>query len=352
MQVKTEADVVVIGAGMAGLCAVAASAQRRARVLLVERAPVIGGSAALSHGTIWTVRDAERLSSADPGRYQRLGGSVVAGFDASLQWIAQLGESRAERIDTHTRRAQDFDLGRTFLQILQRVHAAGGGVRTSTTTDRIERSTNGFRLTLKAADQPDAIVEAGAVVIATGGRQANPTVRAQLAGPAAVLRGNPFSDGAGIELARSLGAAVNFDNRGFYGHLFPRGVAPAFGLDLLALALYHSAFGVLLDRGGHRFTDERVDDARNALALAGRGGDGLLAWSEAVQARAVGERAPAGLALDRWAYARDRGAQVVRGFGERRREAQASTAARDISAQQTLYDDTLALIADAQRHAT
>ena len=45
-------DVVVLGAGMAGMSAATAAAERGARVLLVERAPTIGGSAALSGGYV------------------------------------------------------------------------------------------------------------------------------------------------------------------------------------------------------------------------------------------------------------------------------------------------------------
>lgn len=312
MGLSQDVDVVVLGAGMAGLCAGAAAAAEGARVLLVERAPTVGGSALLSHGTVWTVSDAAELHQTDPGPYQRLGESVIGGYDDALTWLVASGAPLAGRVDTATRRAQNFDVDRTFLKLLQIVFAAGGDLWTSATTTGITRAADRFHLTVRTADGPAGPIEAAAVVIATGGRQADPAVRAALAGPESVLRGNPYSDGAGIALARGLGAAVNLDNRGFYGHLFPYGVRPAFGLDMLALALYHSTFSILLDRTGARFTDERRGDASNALALAAHGGDGLLLWSDAVQAKAVITTEPAGIALDRWQYAADRGGQVAR----------------------------------------
>ena len=92
----------------------------------------------------------------------------------------------------------------------------------------------------------------------------------------------------------------------------PVGAEPLSALDFLAFTLYHSTHSVLLDRGGERFTDESHGDARNAAALAARGGPGILLWSEKVQRAAAENPAPVDLAIDRWQYARDRGARVAR----------------------------------------
>lgn len=47
-----EADVLVIGAGMAGLCAAISALEGGARVRVLEKAPRAGGSMALSNGSI------------------------------------------------------------------------------------------------------------------------------------------------------------------------------------------------------------------------------------------------------------------------------------------------------------
>ena len=63
-------DLVVAGAGMAGLTAASAVARSGGRVLVVEKAAEIGGSAILSGGMVWTAADPadliEQCPKADP----------------------------------------------------------------------------------------------------------------------------------------------------------------------------------------------------------------------------------------------------------------------------------------------
>ena len=46
-------DVIVIGAGAGGMTAAAVAAAEHLRVLLLEKAPVVGGTTALSGGMVW-----------------------------------------------------------------------------------------------------------------------------------------------------------------------------------------------------------------------------------------------------------------------------------------------------------
>ena len=54
-------DLLVIGGGMAGMSAAGWAAERGARVIVVEKAAALGGSALLSGGVFWTA------SSRGPG---------------------------------------------------------------------------------------------------------------------------------------------------------------------------------------------------------------------------------------------------------------------------------------------
>jgi succinate dehydrogenase/fumarate reductase flavoprotein subunit len=318
------ADVVVLGAGMAGMCAAARAAQSGARVIVLDRAPVIGGSAALSHGNVWTAGDSRQLAEEDPGHFRVHSDRVVAEFAAVANWLAGFGGALEPRKASSRRQWQRFDMPLTFLRLAQLVTSAGGQIHACAQVGEVDRDAGSFRVTFEqgggldvdgggAAPEGSRAVLARSLVIATGGRQADPAVRAELSGGLpAILRGNPYSNGGGIAAAVALGADVNYANRGFYGHLLPAGVTPLSPLDFLALTLYHSTHGVLLDSAGERFTDESLGDARNATALAARGGRGILLWSEKVQAAAAEDPTPVDLTIDRWQYARDRGARVAR----------------------------------------
>lgn len=59
-------DLLVLGGGMAGLSAAAWAASQGARVALVEKAPHLGGTAALSGGYVWTAPTYACLRSLIP----------------------------------------------------------------------------------------------------------------------------------------------------------------------------------------------------------------------------------------------------------------------------------------------
>lgn len=302
-------DTVVLGAGLAGLSAAVTSATAGARTLVLERAPMIGGSAAISGGYVWAIENEAALRGEDPGRYQRHGGMVVDGYHDAIAWLSSFappvtGEERAL-----AGRGHKFDMPLQLALLCRACTAAGGQIITDAVVDDVARDGDDYVLDLGTRR-----ITTRSLVLATGGRQADPDVRAGLVGGGFVppLRANPWSRGTGAALAAKLGASVNTANAGFYGHLFAAGAEPLSPIDYIAFALYHSDSGVLLDPSGRRFADETRGDHNNAMALAARGGRGLLLWSEAVQ-RAAAETpfVPGSPQLDRWAYSRDRGGRVA-----------------------------------------
>ena len=62
-----EVDVIVCGAGMAGLCAAVSALEAGARTLVVDIAPAPGGSMRWSGGTIWTAPSMEVMERWVPG---------------------------------------------------------------------------------------------------------------------------------------------------------------------------------------------------------------------------------------------------------------------------------------------
>ena len=62
------ADLVVAGAGMAGLAAAAEARRLGAEPLVLEKLSRAGGSMRLSSGVVWRHRELERLPLRLPGR--------------------------------------------------------------------------------------------------------------------------------------------------------------------------------------------------------------------------------------------------------------------------------------------
>src|SRR2546427_6122022 len=96
--VRDDADVIVVGAGLAGLVATAELADAGRRVILLEQepAPWLGGQAFWSFGGLFLVNSPEqrRLGVRDSQERAQQGWMVTAGFDrAEGHWARQLAEA-------------------------------------------------------------------------------------------------------------------------------------------------------------------------------------------------------------------------------------------------------------------
>src|SRR5438046_2295486 len=105
-----ETDVVVLGGGLAGMSAATEAAALGARTVLLERAPTIGGSAAISGGYVWTLADLGMLREEDPGEYQRHGQHVVAGYSEISQWLAGFAAPLTDEQPNLNGRGRKFDI--------------------------------------------------------------------------------------------------------------------------------------------------------------------------------------------------------------------------------------------------
>jgi tricarballylate dehydrogenase len=311
-----EFDVIVVGAGMAGMSAATAAAHRGARVAVLDRAPAIGGSALMSSGYVWAIASADELLAEDSGEFQRHGQVIVEGYAEIQRWLETLSPSLGDETPVLAGRGRKFDLGLMFLAMARDIQRRNGVILPGTRIRDADRTREGtYHLEIDREGADTKHLSSAALVLATGGRQADPEVRRRLAGGAGtpVLRGNPYSDGAGVALACSLGASANLSNLGFYGHLFAVGVSPVAPIDFTSFALYHSEHSILLDRAGRRFTDESRGDHNNAMAVAGHGGSALLIWSQKVQEQAATTAfVTASRRMNRFEISKDRGGRVAR----------------------------------------
>jgi tricarballylate dehydrogenase len=313
-------DVVVVGAGNAALCAALAARESDARVLVLERAPLTerGGNTAFTAGAMRVAYDgvddilalcpelsSSDLESTDFGSYTQddfyndmcrvteyrtdpeLTDIIVKKSFETLKWMRTKGVRFAP---IYGRQAFKVDGKFKFWGGLTLETWGGGpglvdslvaaavsaGIEIAYETRAIELRYDGARVTGVAvqAGEQRLDIEAGAVVLACGGFEANPEWRTRYLGPGwdlAKVRGSRFNMGDGIRMALDIGAmpwghwsgahAVGWDlNAPHYGDL---GVGDGF-------QKHSYPFGIMINADGHRFVDEGADFRNYTYAKYGR----------------------------------------------------------------------------------
>jgi succinate dehydrogenase/fumarate reductase flavoprotein subunit len=315
-----QVDLLVLGAGMAGLAAAAEAAAAGAVVGVAEKLPEIGGSAALSAGIFWAPRDEAELRARIPGGEPELGRALTADFPGAAEWVRGTGIEMSDRIE-----GPYFGFGvgwqidvRGFFDWCRRqVEARGGWVVRETAGRKLLARPDGrvHGAVLAGPDGP-VTVEAGAVLLATGGFQGDPALVASFIGRHAdrvLVRSNPGSVGDGFRLAGSVGGAASRSLGGFYGHLVGSPVKDWSERHFLPLTQYHSIYCILVDLNGRRFIDEsRGDEYANQAVVALPGSRAVLLADDATRrARVVTAPYPRGEVVDRFQAAADAGARYA-----------------------------------------
>src|SRR3990172_8122168 len=81
-------DVVIAGAGMSGLAAAIAAAEKGARVCVLEKRKAPGGAAAISAGAIWAPTSISRLREYVPDGDPVLQEILVSRLPGDLDWLS------------------------------------------------------------------------------------------------------------------------------------------------------------------------------------------------------------------------------------------------------------------------
>jgi succinate dehydrogenase/fumarate reductase flavoprotein subunit len=269
-------DLLVIGAGVAGLSAAAHAVQLGLTVGVIEKAPEPGGSAALSGGFCWSPADLDTAWREDPDGDPELVRVLVEGFADAIDWVRSLGVYVSEQVPARVNTFPSFGYSIDILGFIRRarvlVEEAGGWVVTSADTESLIIEDGEVRGAVVADRDGRVEVRAGFTLLASGGFQNNSALRAKFLGAAAghvVLRSNPNSTGRGLELALSAGATLSPHMNSFYGHLIPTPLANPFEpRDYVRLAQLYSPRCLMLDKSGGRFADESRSYHHNARAVA------------------------------------------------------------------------------------
>ncbi|MET0985398.1 MAG: FAD-dependent oxidoreductase [Steroidobacteraceae bacterium] len=274
-----EVDLLVLGAGMAGMSAAAYAAHHGASVLVMEKGRQIGGSAVLSGGGFWTATSYEVLREVNPQGEARQAHVLIDGYEEAAAWIRSLDVMMTARMSTNYVQSFDsvgysFDVAGYINACKAYVTSGGGWVVTSTQVSELVLE-NGAVIGAIALDESGAMtrVRSRWTLLATGGFQNSPGLRARYIGPHAahfIVRSNPNSAGDGLSLGLAAGAALSPHMDGWYGHTIPTPLNRPFEeRDYLPLAQFFlSPRSVLLNRRGERFMDESRGYYLNAQAVA------------------------------------------------------------------------------------
>lgn len=277
-----ECDLLVVGAGMAGLSAAAKAAEGGASVIVAEKGTRLGGSAWLSGGFLWTMSELADPAYRARAGYGELAEVITRDFPEAADWVKSRGTEMTGPARFLTGEGYQIDIRQFLLQCRRTIEASGGNVVLNVDVRRLVTN-DGKVVGADVRDESTTLrVLAPFTLLATGGFQADRQLRAELIHPNAAdlpVRSNPWSDGGGIRLGRSVSAAVTSDNRGFYGHLL---CSPLPELDLEQaheFSMYHSFVSLLLNLSGVRFTDESRGDNWNSQALVSeQEARALLIW--------------------------------------------------------------------------
>lgn len=309
-ELPTTADVVVVGAGNAGLCAALASAEAGASVLVLEKAspPAAGGNSRfVRHYAFAYENGAEDLATLCPGvRDELAAGRISVGTHTCADIVDSAIAASGGRVDRRLMRvladrsldtmrwlrAQGMqweinypearetggrhewpnpalvlrprDGGRGVLRALHAGLAARSGqarvAYDSAVTDL--RTTPDGAVSGVAVRTPAGVrsVHSERVILAGGGFEANPEMRARYLGPNADLmkvRGTRHNTGECLELALRKGAGATGQWSGAHATII-RSDADEYEIagEAFPYAFPHS---LLVDAEGRRFTDEGAD---------------------------------------------------------------------------------------------
>jgi fumarate reductase flavoprotein subunit len=228
-------DLVVAGAGMAGLVAAAEARRLGAEPLVLEKLGEPGGSMRLSSGVVWRHREFAHFRADCPAGDERLQAFLFERLDSDLRWLEGLGAPVTERatgnpLTTGVR----FDPTRLTAVL---VSVANGG------------SESAVRCGAALTELPDE----APVVLATGGFGASrELLREHVTGEAehVFLRAAPGGTGDGLRFGLAAGGRLSAGIDEVYARLMPAPPARVPPADLVRLSQLYASHATVTNESG------------------------------------------------------------------------------------------------------
>jgi succinate dehydrogenase/fumarate reductase flavoprotein subunit len=227
------ADLIVAGAGMAGLASAAEARRLGADPLVVEKLPRPGGSMRLSSGVLWRHRDFDRFREECPDGDERLQRLLFERLDDDLDWLASLGAAAVQR-----------DTGNPL--------TTGTRFEPEALTEALVEAAGGVHLDDPLGEAPGNIP----LILATGGFAASrDLLRAHVSSEAdhAVLRAAPGSTGDGLRIGLEAGGRVSAGLDQVYARAMPAPPARIGEHDLVRLSQLYAQYATVTNEHGERY---------------------------------------------------------------------------------------------------
>jgi len=227
------ADLVVAGAGMAGLVAAAEARRLGAEPLVLEKLGRPGGSMRLSSGVIWRHRDFGTFRGDCPDAEEGLQRLLFERLDEDLGWLESFGAPVVER-----------DTGNP-LTTGTRFEPAG-------LTDALVEAAGDVHLAERLRETPAGVP----LVLATGGFAADRELLEEHVSPEAghaFLRAAPGSTGDGLRIGLAAGAGTSAGLEQVYARAMPGPPARIAEDDLVRLSQLYARHAQVTNERGELF---------------------------------------------------------------------------------------------------
>ena len=293
-------DLVIAGAGMAGLSAAAEARRLGATPLVFEKLSRPGGSMRLSSGVIWRHREFEGFREECPEGDQRLQRLIFDRLDGDIDWLESLGARVLQRETGNPLTAGARFDPKWLTDAL--VSAAGGVAR---------NGSDGVSLDDALGDKPGTIP----LVLATGGFAASrDLLRVNVSREAdhTFLRTAPGSIGDGLRIGLEAGARTSAGMDQVYARAMPAPPARIGEDDLVRLSQLYAKHATVTNEHGERY--ETSTWSENDVAQWQLRQPRARAWFT-VSADRLGERVRERTVAQMVEEAERAGAPVARGDG-------------------------------------
>lgn len=288
-----QADVIVIGGGNAALCAAICAAEKGARVMLLERAPLPyrGGNSRhtrnfrCAHAApLGVLSDAyaedeffsDLLRVTKGNTDEAMARQVISQSPESYEWMAKQGvlfqPSLSGTLSLSRTNAFFLGGGKALVNAYyQRCEALGVDIRYNTTVLHLQIDNQQCDGVLIHAEDEQTYIRARAFVIASGGFESNKEWLQEAWGEAAknfLIRGTPYNRGEVLKQVLAEGADSIGDPTQCHAVAID-GRAPEYDGGIVT-RLDCVPFSVVLNKEGQRFYDEGEDVWPKRYAIWGR----------------------------------------------------------------------------------